>query len=123
KRGSVNHLRYYGRTNARRFCIRDRGNFSLLLARRWELCRCSVPRSGVGLDRHADQSSRRRGPMKKKVRVLIVDDEPALRDVITSRLEHSGYECRAVGSVGEAESSLEEFDPDLVLSDVVMPGA
>src|SRR5690606_32077881 len=55
--------------------------------------------------------------------VLIVDDEPALRDVITARLEHSGYECRAVGSVGEAESSLEEFDPDLVLSDVVMPGA
>src|SRR5690554_590343 len=60
--------------------------------------------------------------MKKKVRVLIVDDEPALREVITARLEHSGYDCQAVGSVDEAEVSVEDFEPDLVLSDVVMPG-
>jgi DNA-binding NtrC family response regulator len=60
--------------------------------------------------------------MKKKVRVLIVDDEPALRDVISARLEHTGYECRTAGSVEEAESSLSDFEPDLVLSDVVMPG-
>ena len=64
-----------------------------------------------------------RGSMKKKVRVLVVDDEPALRDVICTRLEHTGYECRAAASVSEAEESLQHFEPDVVLSDVVMPGA
>ncbi len=61
--------------------------------------------------------------MYKKVRVLIVDDEPKLREVLTARLEHSGYECRAAAAVDEAEALLDEFEPDLVLSDVVMPGA
>ncbi|MEX2581654.1 MAG: sigma-54 dependent transcriptional regulator [Gemmatimonadota bacterium] len=61
--------------------------------------------------------------MKRKVRILIVDDEPGLRDVISARLEHTGYECRAVGSVDEAETSLERFAPDVVLTDVVMRGA
>jgi DNA-binding NtrC family response regulator len=60
--------------------------------------------------------------MKRKVRVLVVDDEPGLRDVIRARLEHAGYDCRAVASVSEAEASLREFEPDIVLSDVVMPG-
>lgn len=61
--------------------------------------------------------------MQTKVRVLVVDDEPALREILTKRLEHLGYECRAASAVPEAEALLEEFDPDLVLSDVVMPGA
>lgn len=60
--------------------------------------------------------------MKRKVRVLIVDDEPALRDVISRRLEYAGYDCRTAGSVAEAEASLEEHEVDVVLSDVLMPG-
>lgn len=60
--------------------------------------------------------------MKRRVRVLIVDDEPALRDVISARLEHAGYACRTAGSVSEAELSLEEHEVDVVLSDVLMPG-
>src|SRR5690606_28751897 len=50
-------------------------------------------------------------------------DEPALRDVLVVRLRHSGYECRAAASVEEAEDLLGEFEPDLVLSDILMPGA
>src|SRR5690606_3077523 len=68
------------------------------------------------------ETSRGAERMQKKVRVLIVDDEPALREVIAVRLRHSGYECREAGRVAEAEALLEEFEPDLVLSDVVMPG-
>ncbi|MEX2570864.1 MAG: sigma-54 dependent transcriptional regulator [Gemmatimonadota bacterium] len=60
--------------------------------------------------------------MTKDVRVLIVDDEPGLREVLSHRLEHWGYRCRAAADVGEAETLLESFEPDLVLTDVVMPG-
>jgi DNA-binding NtrC family response regulator len=60
--------------------------------------------------------------MEKSVRVLVVDDEAPLRDVLAVRLAHWGYECREAASVSEAESLLGSFDPDLVLSDVRMPG-
>jgi len=60
--------------------------------------------------------------MEKAVRVLVVDDEAPLRDVLAVRLTHWGYECREAASVSEAESLLGSFDPDLVLSDVRMPG-
>ena len=60
--------------------------------------------------------------MFDEVKVLIVDDEAPLRDVLTVRLEHWGYECRAAGDVAEAESLMTAFDPDVVLSDVLMPG-
>src|SRR5690606_29873676 len=56
------------------------------------------------------------------VKILIVDDEEALRELLTVRLEHWGYECRAASHVGEAERLITTFEPDVVLSDVVMPG-
>jgi DNA-binding NtrC family response regulator len=56
-----------------------------------------------------------------EVKVLIVDDEQSLRELLTVRLEHWGFRCRAAADVREAEAQLTEFDPDLVLSDVVMP--
>jgi DNA-binding NtrC family response regulator len=59
--------------------------------------------------------------MSNGVKVLIVDDEASLRDVLSVRLEHWGYSCRAAADVQEAESLMSDFDPDLVLSDVVMP--
>ncbi len=61
--------------------------------------------------------------MQHTVRILIVDDEPALREVLSRRLEFWGFSCREAADVGEAEAQLEAFEPDLVLSDVVMPGA
>jgi DNA-binding NtrC family response regulator len=59
--------------------------------------------------------------MESTIRVLVVDDEEGVRDILSTRLTHWGYRCRTAADVEEAESLLESFDPDLVLSDVRMP--
>lgn len=56
-------------------------------------------------------------------RILIVEDEAAVRDVIVAWLELNNYAATAVGSAEEALSHLQQDpDYDLVLSDIEMPG-
>jgi DNA-binding NtrC family response regulator len=55
--------------------------------------------------------------------ILIVDDEPALREVLAMRLDNWGYRVRTAEDVEEAERLVAEAAPDIILSDVVMPGA
>src|SRR5215468_8393406 len=54
--------------------------------------------------------------------VLIVDDDPRLREYVRVNLESEGYEVREAGSAEEGLNVLEESSPDLVLLDVMMPG-
>ncbi|WP_337172288.1 sigma-54 dependent transcriptional regulator [Gemmatimonas aurantiaca] len=54
--------------------------------------------------------------------VLVVDDEPALREVLSQRLTGWGYRVATAADAREAEALLEHAEPDLVLSDVVLPG-
>ncbi len=55
-------------------------------------------------------------------RVLIVDDEPSIRYVLTKQLEELGYQCVAVSTGQEALALLAQQGVDLVLLDVRMPG-
>ena len=55
-------------------------------------------------------------------RILIVDDEPNIRELLTVKLKHAGYECRTAASAAEALALLEREPFHLVLSDVMMPG-
>ena len=57
-------------------------------------------------------------------RVLVVEDEDAVRDVVVRQLTRSGYEVRDVGSPFEAlDVVAAETRPfDMLLTDVVMPG-
>jgi len=59
----------------------------------------------------------------RRDRVLVVDDEPAVLSVVTSLLQHSGYDVTAAADANGALLHLRD-DPgcDLVLSDVMMPG-
>ena len=53
--------------------------------------------------------------------VLVADDEPSLRHVLSLVLQGQGYEVRAVGNGEEALAELELRDYDAVISDVRMP--
>jgi two-component system, OmpR family, response regulator MprA len=55
------------------------------------------------------------------VRVLIVDDEPAVRTSLISALRFEGYDAVAVGDGSAALEMLDESAPDLVILDVLMP--
>jgi DNA-binding NtrC family response regulator len=55
------------------------------------------------------------------LKVLVVDDEPALREVLSLRIDTWGYQVVTAADAFEAERLLHEVDPDIVLSDVVMP--
>jgi len=55
-------------------------------------------------------------------RVLIVDDEENIRLVLRTLLRRNGYEVEAAATAEEALGKLQAFGPDVVLTDVRMPG-
>jgi PAS domain S-box-containing protein len=56
------------------------------------------------------------------VRVLLVEDEQDTRDLVKTILEQCGAEVVAVGSAAEALSALERIKPNVLVSDIGMPG-
>ena len=57
-----------------------------------------------------------------RARVLVVDDEPAVRDALRQVIEYEGFDVRLAGSGGEGLTLFEEFRPHVVLLDVKMAG-
>jgi DNA-binding response OmpR family regulator len=55
-------------------------------------------------------------------RILVVDDEPTVREVVTQYLERDGYEVCAVGRADEVEPAVTTFGPDLIVLDIMLPG-
>ena len=53
--------------------------------------------------------------------VLVVDDEPAVRELLKLHLANAGYDVRVAEDAIVAERSLRESPPDLVVVDVAMP--
>ena len=56
-----------------------------------------------------------------ELNVLVVDDEPAVRQVLTSAISKAGYPVEAAASASEALAKLDKAPFDVVLSDVFMP--
>src|SRR3989442_950309 len=73
---------------------------------------CSTPRA----------PSTAKGSTRAPGRVLVVDDQAPLRDVLCRRLERLGHEAVGVESGERALEWLAGTAADLVLLDVVMPG-
>ena len=53
--------------------------------------------------------------------ILVVDDEEAIREVVSTMLESKGYRCTAVSNGRAAQDQVKRVTPDLVLSDMIMP--
>ncbi len=58
---------------------------------------------------------------KDRYRILVVDDDPGVRDVIRSMLEASGYSVLLAENGREAMRLLKTERADLILTDLVMP--
>src|SRR5258708_9705479 len=57
-----------------------------------------------------------------KSRILVIDDEAAMRDSVRLALEYNGYEFIAAATGQEGLALAEREEPDLVLLDIKMPG-
>ncbi|AFY70246.1 two component transcriptional regulator, LuxR family [Thalassoporum mexicanum PCC 7367] len=53
--------------------------------------------------------------------LLLVDDEPGLREAVQTYLEDSGFSVRVASNARDAWQMLEQVKPDLVISDIMMP--
>ena len=67
------------------------------------------------------------GPVTPEVstppgRILVVDDDPTLRDVLSRYLEHAGFDVVTAEDGPSALVALAEVSPDLVVLDVMLPG-
>jgi diguanylate cyclase (GGDEF)-like protein len=60
--------------------------------------------------------------MVAKFNVLIVDDDPDKQHLLEMALRLAGYETRTANDGEEALAAIASFQPDLVISDVMMPG-
>ena len=57
---------------------------------------------------------------KTKPKVLVVDDERVIADTLSMILNQSGFESRAVYSGEGALEMAQTFEPDMLISDVIM---
>ena len=60
--------------------------------------------------------------MPPALAVLLIEDDPDAREVAVAGLERAGFEIRSAGSAREALAILEGWKPDVVVSDIGMPG-
>jgi DNA-binding response OmpR family regulator len=56
-----------------------------------------------------------------KAKILLVEDDSALADVLVGLLESEGYRVRHVAGAAAARDSIEAVRPDLVLLDIILP--
>ncbi|HEX3828792.1 MAG TPA: response regulator transcription factor [Sporichthyaceae bacterium] len=62
-----------------------------------------------------------RRPDGGSVRVLVVDDEPSLTELLAMALRYEGWEIRTAGDGAEALRTARDFRPDAVVLDVMLP--
>lgn len=58
----------------------------------------------------------------ERQRILVVDDDPALRELLTSYLAENGFDVRAVGDGAAMRAAMAEGVPDAIVLDLMLPG-
>jgi DNA-binding response OmpR family regulator len=55
-------------------------------------------------------------------KILVVDDEPDIVKVLVARLKEHGYETTTASDGNQALVQAEQYQPDLIILDIMMPG-
>ena len=86
----------------------------------------SLPVSAAGLPEEPgprlQPAQREPGRQLRGIRVLMVDDQPDARELVSRLLREAEAEVLTAASGGEALQSLERIRPDVLISDIGMPG-
>ena len=53
--------------------------------------------------------------------ILVVEDEPAIQELIAINLEHAGHRVQRAYSAAEADAMIRDVRPDLILLDWMLP--
>jgi two-component system OmpR family response regulator len=57
----------------------------------------------------------------ENIKVLVVDDEPSIRDLLSRQLRFAGFSVAAVSNGNDAVLAAEKSTPDIILLDVMLP--
>ena len=57
-----------------------------------------------------------------KSRILVVDDEKDIQEIVKLNLLPEGYDVMTCSSADEARNTMENFHPDLLILDIMMEG-
>jgi two-component system phosphate regulon response regulator PhoB len=55
-------------------------------------------------------------------RILVVEDEPAIAELVALHLRHAGFEVEVAGDAGQAQAAVDARLPSLVILDWMLPG-
>src|SRR5262249_41577001 len=61
------------------------------------------------------------GGQLRGARVLVVDDEPSITDAVATALGYEGFDVETAGNGPSALARIEDFRPDLVVLDIMLP--
>ena len=57
-----------------------------------------------------------------KAKILIIDDEPSILNVVTAYLHSEGFDFKTTGDGQEGLNLIRRYEPDLVVLDIMLPG-
>jgi putative two-component system response regulator len=82
----------------------------------------TTSRAGLSTLTHAAPATNETSALRHIPRVLVVDDNPDIMTLMRELLETEGYAVVTVPDAAQAEAEIRRQPPDLILSDVIMPG-
>ena len=60
--------------------------------------------------------------VQETAKILVIDDEPEITEIIDTFLTEFGFKVETINSAMEAISKAQQFKPEIVLLDIMMPG-